>query len=82
MSTKASIAYHAPTADEPGVHVYEEVFESLTGGEPTVYVEVQGAISVSFETLAKGRATVTIRLPRKTAVAIGLIPPQKPSQNP
>ena len=42
-----------------------------------VYVEFQGPISVAFETLTDGRATLTIGLPRKTAEAIGLIPAAK-----
>jgi hypothetical protein len=81
MSTKASIAHHAPTADEPSVHVYEDALDWLRDAEPDaepmVYVEFQGPISVAFETLTDGRATLTIGLPRKTAVAIGLIPAAK-----
>lgn len=77
MSTKSSIACRDGSADEPQVHVFEDALDWMRDAEPTVYVEFQGVISVVFETLAEGRVSLTVGLPRKTAVAIGLIPTAK-----
>lgn len=73
MSTKCSILYREQTPDEPGVHIYDDAVAWLGSSEPDIYVQIEGILDVQFETLGAGCSSLTFRLPRKTAAALGLI---------
>ncbi|HEV6968937.1 MULTISPECIES: hypothetical protein [Roseateles] len=74
MSTKCTIFYREPTDNEPRIHIYDDALEGLGTDEPDVYVQLDGVLNVQLETLGSGRSSLTFRLPRKTAAALGLIP--------
>lgn len=82
MSTKSSIFYRDPTADEPSVHIYEDALAWMRDEASGIYIEIQGAIALKVETLRNARTAVTIQLPRKTAMAIGLIPSGREAPEP
>ena len=73
MSTKCTILYREATADEPCIHIYDDALEAWNDEAPAVYVNIKGVIDVQFETLQAGRSSLTFRLSRKTAAALGLI---------
>jgi hypothetical protein len=73
MSTKSSIKYRERTTEDPGFHLYDNCFDRMEFAEDApVYLCLEG---VAVELLMQdASATVTIRIPRKTARALGLLP--------
>jgi hypothetical protein len=74
MSTKATLAFHPTEGDEPGWHLYEEVFES-----GVVYLELRG-IGADLFTRERGGVDLVVRLPIETATQLGLpsiVPPDR-----
>jgi hypothetical protein len=82
MSTKSAIAYREATDNEPRVHIYDDALEGLSSDEPDVYVQLDGVLNVRFETLNAGRSSLTFRLPRRTAAALGLIAASRKAPGP
>ncbi len=75
MSTKQSIKSKEKTESTPGYHLYDDALDDwcrTDQNEPPVYLKLDG-VQVELETLANGGASITIKLPRKTARSLGLI---------
>lgn len=77
MSTKFTLKSQRRDSDEPGFHLYHDVFEEMAceadGSEPPVYLCLEG-VEVELQTVRQGGATVTVKIPRATAKALGLVP--------
>ena len=72
MSTKCSIKW---SKDGPGVgyHLYTDVLDSYEhGDQEPVYLELIG-VSAEMSTMENG-AAVTVTIPHKIAVELGLLP--------
>jgi hypothetical protein len=71
MSTKATLAFHHASGDEPDWHLYEEMFES-----GVVYLEIRGVhVEVASRAIPAngcGGVDVVLRLPLNTAIQLGL----------
>lgn len=76
MSTKVTIKNRLRTGTSPGYHLYDDVLDSLgesdDGQQAPIYLRLDG-VQVELATLADGGASVTITLPRETAVDLGLL---------
>ena len=78
MSTRCSLAYRDQTLDAPGFHFWEDCFERLDEGDKApVYLRLDGVKVYELETQFAG-ASVTVRLPRELAVALGLLAGKEP----
>jgi hypothetical protein len=72
MSTKTSIKWRDKTVDSPGFHLYEDCFEVLENGtDAPVYLRLDG-VPTELST-QPGGASVSVRLPREMAIALGLL---------
>lgn len=79
MSTKRSILWKEPTDGEPGYHLYSDAMDDLLNpadapSEMPVYLSFEG-VEVELSTWHSGGATVTVKLPRRTARELGLLVP-------
>jgi hypothetical protein len=77
MSTKFTLKSQHRDGNEPSFHLYHDVFEEWAceadGSEPPVYLCLEG-VEVELQTVRQGGATVTVKIPRATARALGLVP--------
>jgi hypothetical protein len=74
MSTKCDIKWRDQEHDKPGFHLWDDCFETLAEGDAApVYLQLEG-VPVSLQTQGAG-ATVTVKIPREMARALGLLPP-------
>ncbi len=77
MRTKFTLRSQGRCGDEPGFQLYHDLFEEIacegSGSEPPVYLCLEG-VEVELHTIRQGGATVTVKLPRATARALGLVP--------
>jgi hypothetical protein len=77
MSTRNSIKWKDQTPSSPGYHLYEDCLDF--GDEPPVYLRLEG-VQVELETLGEYGAAVTLTLPRRVAVELGLLPDEVPGE--
>lgn len=77
MSTKFTVKSQHRDGDEPGFHLYHDVLEEMAceadGSEPPLYLRLEG-VEVELQTVREGGVTVTVKIPRATARALGLVP--------
>ena len=77
MSTRVTVKYLPRTDSAPGFHLYDDVFDEWQaegyGTEQPVYLRLEG-VQAEIRTLSDAGAEVTVRLPRDTARALGLVP--------
>ncbi|MGC3962665.1 MAG: hypothetical protein QM803_04880 [Rhodocyclaceae bacterium] len=93
MSSKTSIKWRDRALDQPGFDLYEDVLDGLIvkdgviseddSREPPVYLRLEG-VQVQLETLDGPGVSLTVKMPRETARALGLLPlggePSAPTQ--
>ena len=74
MSTKATIRCRARSAGLPGVHLYDDVLDSLgvDNGRSPVYLCLEG-VEITLRTLEGGGASITVTLPREVARDLGVL---------
>ncbi len=80
MSTKISIKYRHSNNGIPGFHLYTDVMDGFgddTEEEMPVYLQLDGVHVIEMATLINGGASVTLRLPRELACALGLMPSEE-----
>lgn len=75
MSSKVSVAWNEPAQGEPSFLLYEDVLDSFGAADKnssSLYLRLVG-VSVELQTLSEGGAALTVVLPRKLAVELGLL---------
>jgi hypothetical protein len=76
LSTKVTRSSFARTARLPGFHLYDDTLDyfgdSDLRSDAPIYLKLEG-VDVAVETLATGGVSVTLKVPRDTAVDLGLI---------
>lgn len=87
MSTKCSIKHRPQAPGEPGFHLYYDAVEEMVAdldddGKPAIayYLHLTG-VGAEMATLPDGGAEVTVRLSRRCAEELGLIPKRDESSN-
>lgn len=81
MSTTASIKWRERTAEQPVLHLYDDMLDKFNAGkqeEPPVYLRLDG-VCASLETLQGGGANLTATLPPELARASKLLPAVSPT---
>lgn len=74
MSSKVTLKWQDQTETTPGFQVYEDVLDTFGDDSKLapIYLTLDG-VDVELETTRKGKARVTVELPRETAIQLGLI---------
>jgi len=83
MSSKTSIKWRGRSLDQPGFDLYEDALDGLISKngviseddsrEAPVYLRLEG-VQVRLETLDGPGVSLTVKMPRETARALGLLP--------
>ena len=73
MSTRCSINHREQELEKAGFHLWEDAFERLDqGSNAPVYLRLEGVEVCEMATQFAG-ASLTVKLPRELAVALGLV---------